>query len=70
MVAYIKLQLSRSEKSVITATIQNALLPQDYVNWEDDPELAHIETIVGDLQNNPDDKKLWDELVRRINKLT
>ena len=55
---------------MITATIQNALLPQDYVNWEDDPELAHIETIVGDLQNNPDDKKLWDALVRRINKLT
>lgn len=53
----------------IASEIQHALISQQKVNWEDDPELAHIEAIAGELTDKTDSQKLWQELFERIEKL-
>lgn len=53
----------------IASSLQHALISQEAVNWEDDPKLAHIESIAGELTDKTDDQALWQELFERIEKL-
>jgi len=53
----------------IASSIQHALISQQKVSWEDDPELAHIESIAGELTDRTNDQALWQELFDRIEKL-
>lgn len=70
VVGYLKLQTASGTKSPeIASNIFNALIQQEYVNWEDDAELTHIEDIAQTLADRTDDDKLWGELFNRINAL-
>jgi hypothetical protein len=42
----------------IASEIHHVLISQQKVNWEDDPELAHIEAIAGELMGKTDDPTL------------
>lgn len=53
----------------LASSLQHALISQESINWEDDPELAHIEAIAGELTDRTDDQTLWQELFERIEKL-
>jgi hypothetical protein len=53
----------------IASEIHHALISQQKVNWEDDPELAHIEAVAGELMGKTDDPTLWQELFDRVEKL-
>lgn len=53
----------------IASSIGHALISQQKVNWEDDPDLAHIEAVAAELSDKTDDQKLWQELFDRIEKL-
>jgi hypothetical protein len=69
VVDYLKLQAHGTKSPEIAGNIFNALIQQEYVNWEDDAELAHIENIAQTLVDKNDDQALWKELFERIEKL-
>jgi hypothetical protein len=59
----------RTPGEKIASNIFSALIQQEYVNWEDDESLAHIQDIAQRLTDKTDDRALWEELFNRINKL-
>ena len=54
----------------LAASIQDALLRQDYVNSKDNPDLAYIESLTTELTDQTDNIKLWSELFKKVDELT
>jgi len=53
----------------LAGQIHHVLLQQEYVNWEDDSELAEIQDLGFILAANPEKQDTWQELFKRIEKL-
>lgn len=53
----------------IASDISSSLAWQDWINWDDAPDLEYIGSVAGQLERFTDDHALWQELFEKIDKL-
>ncbi len=53
----------------VAGYIAGVLLPHSWIDWDTHPELEDIGSLASELDWQTDDKKLWQELFEKVDKL-
>ena len=53
----------------IASDITSCLVQQDWIDWDSEPDLSEIESIITNLEINTDDHRSWQDLFELVEKL-